>query len=290
MISNIRYNLLLGGIVAGIGALGLRFYYLFRKSSRDILNQIPTKDIKEFKQALNEIIIETDNGYYSPGTMTKVFLAIKAFLSPFWIEERKQNQIDRKNYLNDIEKYICIHEKHTERILTVWQEAADLALDILNIDKRKWANDIEHHVKNGIQQIIILTDYFPYSIDFLKSSIDDYPPIEGLKDILNYQIDFLNSDFKNLIPNLDSIKNFRDLRIIIRNRAFDFVYEKYELTPDHINYGLSMIKNKDQSLTKIIESFEYLLGETIAALEDLMISQNLQKNKNLNVLTNQNYN
>ena len=286
MTSNKKSNLLIGigGIVAGIGALGLGFYYFFQKSSRDILNQIQTSDIEEFKIVLGQLNIETEKGYYSPASMTKVFLTIKAFLLPFWIEEKKQNQIDRKTYLKDLEKYIHLHEEYTERILTIWEEAADFALEILNIDKKKWAEDIEYHVKNGVQQIIILTDYFPYSIDFLKSSIDNYPPIEGLKDILGAQIAFLNSDFNLLVPIISKIKNFRDLRIIVRNRAFDFVYDKYGISSDHINYGLSA--SKDEAVTKLLESFEFLLGETIATLEDLMIAQNLKKNKNLNISTN----
>jgi len=267
---------LLGGIIAGLGALGLGFYYLGKNSKPNLLSRVPTKDLEEFKEALSKVNLEKVEGHYPSATMTEVFQAVKAYLSPFTSGEKKINKEERKKYLDDVDNYIKLHQEFSEKILSVWEQAADLALEFLEIDKQNWSASIDFHIKRNDDDLVVLADYFPYSIDFLKTGQEEYPAIDGVREMLIAQLQFLNTDFKNLVPKLDKIKNFRDLRIIVRNRCFDYIYDKFGVDPDHINYVLCRVQ--DLELKKLLESFEFLLGETVATLEDLMITQNVKKN------------
>ena len=76
---------------------------------------------------------------------------------------------------------------------------------------------------------------------------------------------------------ISKIKDFIDLRIIVRNRAFWFVYDKYDLSSHHINYGLSA--SKDETMTKLLEFWIFIRWDKSNIRNK--VAQNLKKYKNV---------
>jgi len=269
-------SLLYAGIAAGVGTLSLALYYFFKKplSYQHFLTDVSTTDITEFQERLKEIEIKPVDDHYPGYAMTQLFSAIKVYLSPFIKEEKDINKEERKKYLNDIENYLRVHAEYTKKMTQVWEQAAEVAIDFLGIDKDKWAADIEYQIRSGQDDLLTLVDYFPYSVDFIQTTQENFEPLPNVKEMLIGQLQFLNTDFKDLLPHLSKFASFRDLRIVVRNRCFDFVYAEFGVDPDHINFVLCRVQ--DIELRKLLASFEYLLGETVATLEDKMITGNLK--------------
>jgi hypothetical protein len=86
-------------------------------------------------------------------------------------------------------------------------------LSFLEIDKQAWSVDIDFHIENNKGDLVVLADISPTARQILISQIQ----------------------FWTLISRIPvQIRNFRDLRITVRNRSFDFVYPNFGIGPDHI--------------------------------------------------------
>jgi len=221
-------------LAAAATALGLGVYYFFyaskKSSSRRKIPPIPqelmnisTTNKEEFQQTILKMRVKEVNGHLDHGFISDIHKNVLAFLMPFFEPACQTGRDTRRNYLNDMTKYVEVSLMYYKLFRQIFVIALRYALELLEVDLSFYDDSLRGDIEN--ESLWAGLTYFPYFYDGLlrpKMKVDPSTYVDMGEDLLS----IVEQQGKLIEDNLRlfDVANIPGFLFI---RVYDTVYERY---------------------------------------------------------------
>jgi len=259
-------------VTAGLGALGIGLYYFFVNSKNKAptkklkpldLPGVPTNSLEDFQKAILNLRFREENGHIATDCLIKILSLMETFLSPFLKEQCYSSRQSRRNYLQDIEKYLEVVKLHHEMVKAIWMSTADYIGELLNFDGRRIIDDCSHYYIIDAQLRYFLLN-FPHNFEL------EFPPKQKIsKDMFmqthNDMIHMLVEEGELFKANTALLKGHGVLAVLLV-RVLDRVYVQYGYEQEELcsifTGFLKLITGQDNECVEMCTKFNSELAET----------------------------
>jgi len=254
-------------VTAGLGALGVGLYYFFVRSKNKALTKklkpldlpgIPTNSLEDFQKAILNLRFREENGHIATDCLIKILSLMETFLRPFLKEQCYSSRQSRRNYLQDIEKYLEVVKLHHDMVKAIWTSTAHYIGGLLDIDGRRIIDDCYHYYNTEAHFRFFLLN-FPHNFEL------EFPPKQKInKDmymqIHNDMMQMLVEEGELLKANTALLKSHgHGVLAVLLVRVLDRVYVQYGYEHEDIYsiFGgfLKLITGQDNECVETCANF-----------------------------------